>query len=216
MNINELISALNEKSQKEITQAEIANWFGCYESNISRRVKNNSEITVSELEKASNGSGIAITELLNIVGKYPDSVEIKYYDGLNISEELIKHAKVDSIWYDKQIVHNVWEKDENNLKCIRMIGDRMQTGEADTINRGDVIIFDTTMTDPLCSGVFVYTAGLEDVLFVGHIEKNLDGSLTFTYRNSNYNKRTKSTEELEELEFKILGRYIKNATRKDI
>ena len=210
MKIKELITTFEKLTGETITQSVLAETWCLTEAAISKRVKSNLEITVDELIKACRRYDISPCSVLG--GKEKDSVEIKYYENPKV-KSIIRHSKIHNIWKDREVVHEIWNKDEKDLRVIKMFGDCMRTGEGDSINPGDVLIIDITSTNPLASGIYAFLSGGQDCIFIARLKKNIDGSITFMYKNNDYDSHTRTKKELEENEFQIIGKVIHNESK---
>lgn len=209
MYIKELIRNIERCKNDNITQAQLAKAFDCGVTSISQRAGRRSEVTISELIKACEFFEIPVEQVLLNEVKIRDAVEIKYYECPKLGN-LIKHKKITSVWLDREIVEDVWQKNKEDLRAIKMLGDSMDGG-VKPIKAGDVLIFDTTRTNTLESGVFAYTTGGN--IFIARIKQTMN-SLIFSVSNPKYEAYTneKTFEELQDLNFRVIGKYIHNAS----
>ena len=210
MNITELNEVLEKLTGGTITQATYANLFCVSPPAISKRFDKLSDVTVAELIKACKHFEVNPYDVLD--GKVKDSVEIKYYDNPKV-KDIIRHAKINSIWKDRELVHDVWAKDEKYLRVIKMFGDCMRTCSGDSINPCDILIIDTSSTNPVVSGIYAYTTEGQNNIFIAILMQNCDGSITFSYKNKYYDSYTQTKEELEAMQFKIVGKVIHNESK---
>ncbi len=152
-------------------------------------------------------------EMFNFVKtKYDnvEAVEIQYYENPTLIET-IKNPIIESIWIDKELVHDVWRKDEKNLRIIQMPGDYMQGGYNDfSIANKDIVLIDISSRNVSLSGVYAYTTQNEQFIFIKAIQRLADGSLKFNVLNESYQSAVYTPEELKKIDFKVLGRVIKN------
>ena len=141
------------------------------------------------------------------------SVEIKYYESPKISDT-IKNPVVESIWLDKNMVNNIWRKDEKNLRIIQMPGDYMQGGYNDfSISNSDIVVVDIKSTNVSLSGIYAYTTQNNEFIFIKSIQRVADGSLMFNVFNDKYQSVVYREEELKKIDFKVIGRVIKNLSK---
>jgi hypothetical protein len=210
MKIKELTNRIEKLTGQTVTQATLAQIYCISAPAMSKRFDKNSDITVDELFKTCKYFDMSPCTVLS--GKEKDSVEIKYYENPKV-KELITHSKLHNIWKDREVVHDIWNKNEKDLRVIKMFGDCMRTGEGDSINPGDVLIIDITQTNSLVSGIYAYSAGGQGNIFIARIKQNDDGSITFMYKNKYYEPHTRSKEELEENDFRIIGKVIHNESK---
>jgi hypothetical protein len=207
MNIKELTIAIENLTGEVVTQSKLAEINCVTAATMCKRFSNNSDVTVSELIRVAKHYGLNPCELL-AKGKVRDSVEIKYYENPKV-RDIITHSKVNNIWKDREVVQDVWGKSEKNLRVIKMFGDCMRG----FISPGDILIIDTSLTNPLASGMYAFTSGNNDAIFIAILKQNPDNSITFSYINDNYESRTRTFEELNEINFEIIGKVIHNESK---
>lgn len=187
-----------------ISQADAAEILNDSQVNVSRKINRGDEIKISELQKFQKHFGVNLFK--KYFKKFPDAIEIRYYKDDEI-DELVKNPLVTSIWLDRQMVNDVWVKDENKLIKIAMVGDCMNGG-ARPIKNGDMLIIDTSETNILASGIYAYTTGKSDI-FVANIKRCMD-QVEFSFFKEEYESILRTMEELEELNFTVIGRVIHN------
>lgn len=187
-----------------ISQAEAASILNDSQVNISRKISRGDEIKISELQKFQKHFGLNLFR--KYFKKFPDAVEIHYYKDDEL-DELIKNPLVTSVWMDREIVNDVWVKDEKKIVKISMIGDCMDGGPR-PIKNGDILFIDTSETNILASGIYAYTTGNSDI-FVANIKRYLD-KVEFSFFKEGYEIEPRTMEELEELNFTVIGRVIHN------
>ncbi len=137
-------------------------------------------------------------------------IEIKYYENPQLIET-IKNPVIDSIWLDKELVNDIWRKEEKDLRILQMPGDYMQGGHNDfSIANKDIVLIDMSSVNVSLSGVYAYTTQNEQFIFIKAIQRIADGSLKFNVLNENYKSAVYTPDELKKLDFKVLGRVIKN------
>lgn len=137
-----------------------------------------------------------------------DKVELKYFEHPNLKTD-IKNPLITSLWFDRELVENVWKKDPKNLRIIKMLGDKMDSGDY-PLRNDDILIMDITETDPTISGIYVFTTNNNQYIFINNINIKYDGSYRFTFFNPRYPERVHSPEEIKKLDLKIVGKVIKN------
>lgn len=136
------------------------------------------------------------------------AIEIKYYESPNLTNT-IKNPAISNIWLNKELIHNVWQKDEKNLKIMQMTGDIMDGGSTPIKNQ-DILVIDTSIKDVMLSGVYAYTTRNDNFIFVNSIKQKIDGSVNFYSWNNNYKEVIYNLSDLEKINFKVIGRVIKN------
>jgi len=218
MLITEALQTIQEHIKHPISQTEIANVLGTTSVAINKRITRSSELKVSEALKLVNHYGYNLFEdyihndkiLPNSPNYHHDSVEIVYYENPTL-DKTIKNPLITSLWLDSELVHNVWKKDEANLRTIKMPGDVMNGGES-PIRNLDMLIIDLLSTDILSSGIYAYTTNDDNLIFINGIKQKVDGSVKFYYWNKTYSETDYKLEDLRKINFKVIGRVIKNMT----
>lgn len=215
MQISDVIQSLKQHTNKNISQAEVANILGISALALNKRIMRHSELKMSEVLKLINHYGYNLfddyiqngQDKTNSI-KTPDAVEILYYENPSLNAT-IKNPLITSIWLDRELVHNVWKKDEKDLKILKMPGDAMNGGEAPIRNQ-DMLIVDISCKDILSSGIYAYTTNNDNFIFINGIKQTVDGSVIFYFFNKTYGETVYNQEELKNVNFKVLGRMIKN------
>lgn len=207
MKMTDLIETFSRVKKRPITQSEIAKALVTNEANISNKKARKSEVTVSELLMCCQYFQVPIEALIKDEDKIRDVKEIVYYENEKL-HDLIRHPEVSSVWKDRQVLYKKWKKHEENLRAISMFGDSMDGG-ARPIKNGDMLIIDTTETNTLSSGIYVYTTKRKDKLYVAYIKENMD-EVVFSFSNPLCKEISRTSEELKELGFEIIGRVIHN------
>ena len=136
------------------------------------------------------------------------AVEIIYFENPELLGS-IKNPKISSVWLDKELVHDVWNRDEKNLRVMQMPGDVMFGGDTPIKNQ-DILIVDTSITDIMLSGVYAFTTRNDNFIFINCIKQKIDGQVLFYYWNKNYDDVIYTHSDLERIGFKVIGRVIKN------
>lgn len=216
MLITDAIRIIQENINRSISQAEIANILGTSSVAINKRIARKSELKVSEAVKLIDHYGCNLFDSCiqndNMLSKSSqnrlDSVEIVYYENSNL-DKTIKNPLITSLWVDRELVRDVWKKDETKLRTIKMPGDVMNGGER-AIKNLDMLIIDLSSTDILSSGIYAYTTNDDNFIFINGIKQKPDGSVKFYYWNKTYSEAVYKLDDLHKINFKVIGRVIKN------
>ncbi len=178
----------------------------------NQRIKNGSELRVSEaikLFETFNYDFINHSVIHSQKNYNHDRVEIPYYENSNLRVD-IKNPLITSLWFDRELVENVWNKDPKNLRIIKMLGDKMDSGDY-PLRNDDILIIDITETNPPLAVFYVFTTNHDRNIFINNVNIKYDGSYRFTFFNSaKYPERTLTPEEIKKLNLKIVGKVIKN------
>lgn len=214
--MNNRLREIREKLH--LQQGEFAQQLEVVQQQLSKYERNKNKPSAEVFAKLIEKFNININWLLTGEGKmfietndnlkHPDAVEIKYYDNKHILNT-IKNPVISSIWLDRELVYEIWKRKEQDLRILQMTGDTMDGGYIPIKNQ-DMLIIDTTMTDIMLSGVYAYTTRNDHFVFVNGIKQKIDGSVKFHYWNKNYSEVIYNLVDLERLNFRVLGRVIKN------
>ncbi len=216
MLIADAIVSLQTHTKKIISQKEIAKVLGISAVALNKRITRQSELKVSEAAKLIAHYGCNILadyknedDNVSVFSGYSENaIEICYYQN-PLLKNTIKNSLIISLWLDRELVRNVWKRDEKELRLIKMPGDGMDGGVL-PIRNNDLLIIDTNDNDILSSGIYAYTTNEDNLIFINGIKQKMDGSVKFYYFNQNYNETIYNKEDLENVDFKIIGRIIKN------
>lgn len=137
-----------------------------------------------------------------------DKVELKYYENPNLKVD-VKNPLITSMWFDRELVENIWKKHPQNLRIIKMLGDKMDYG-AYPLRNDDILIIDITETDPFIAGTYVFTTNNNQYIFINRVSRSMDGSYKFTFLNPTYPEKVLTQSEAEELDLRIVAKVVKN------
>lgn len=211
MLVSEAFELIKKHKDGKITQAQFAKGMGSKPVTCNQRIKNKSELKVSEAINLFNAFGYDFINNLVINSQNHDnsqSVEIPYYTNSNLLTN-IKTPLITSIWFDRELVENVWNKHPENLRIIPMPGDKMNNGEYPLCNE-DILLMDISDTDVIKSGIFAFTTHDDKYIFVNGINRKFDGSYRFFFFNPLYPEKTLTQEEIKDINLKVIGRIVKN------
>lgn len=206
MNFLELVKASG------LSQAEVAGVLKISQVSVSKRVNNpNSEVKEDEIRLLENATGKQIYYNSNIVSNVGyDKVEIPYYNNSNLTTN-IKTDDITSIWFDRELVENIWRKKVENLRIITMLGDKMNSGSY-PLRKDDILIMDISDTDITKAGVYAFTTHNDTYMFINGVNRRFDGLHRFYFYNPNYPEKFLTDEQVKTADIKIIGRIIKNLT----
>lgn len=191
-----------------LTQAEIARVLNTSPVSISRRVKNiNSEPTFSEIKKVEAALEKNIFTTCDCSNR-TDKVEIKYYKNSNLKTD-IKTSAITSVWFDRELVENIWQMIPENLRITTMLGDKMDSGSY-PMRKNDILIMDISDTDITKAGVYAFTTHNDTYMFINGVNRRFDGTWRFYFYNKNYPEKILTDAEVEKAGIKIIGRIVKN------
>lgn len=208
MNLELILSTIEKIRGEQISQSEFARVLEITPPALSKRIKNHGEISVSELIKFEQHYKCGLFDVLGRKAGLQDAVEIIYYENPTLIE-IIKNPVITSIWLDRELVHDVWKKDEKTLRTLQMPGDAMDGGD-NPIKNKDMLIVDISDKNPMASGIFAYTTQNESLIFINDIKQKADGALKFNFWNTRYKEAVYTPDDLKKMDFKVIGRVVKN------
>lgn len=137
---------------------------------------------------------------------------IPYWDGCPVCAERIKDNQITSLLLDSELIINKLNCEPSALKIIAMPGEEMNGGVY-PIRNGDILLIDTSKTDLTESGVFFITTQNCTKVLVRRLLETMTGDVFSSCDNPMYKEivdKMWSREELEEMDFKVIGKVIKN------
>ncbi len=201
----------------KMSQGDFARKINIIQQQLSKYERGENKPSAEFLTKLVKEINVNINWLLTGEGEMfitpkfnPDVVEIEYYENPALTD-IIRNPDIKSVWLDKNLIRNIWRKNEKNLKILQMPGDYMRGRLNDfTINNKDIVLIDTSSTNVSLSGIYAYTTQNEQFLFIKAIQRLANGALKFNINNENYQCSTYYPDELKKIDFKVLGRVVKN------
>lgn len=181
MKLDELLNLLSKKTGNYINQSHLAEALGVTRQTISNRIKNESQVTVSELKKIEEFFNINIFS--NI--ENDDIIRIDYYTDVFAScgngNIVFSDEKV-SLGVSTQLINGFSNK--KNYSIINASGNSM----APTIDSGDKLIVEH-WNDGQIQDNKIYVFCFNNEFFVKRLSKNLD-EIIIKSDNPEYRVRT--------------------------
>lgn len=204
---DELLCRLQNLTNIKVKKSEIAKILNFGYSAIANREKRNTPYSIEEIEKISQYFNVDI--LNNKKGNTTgDKMEIPYYSDYRLKTD-IKSSAITSIWFDRELVENIWRKDPTNLRIITMLGDKMDSGDY-PLKNGDILIIDTSDIDITKVGIYAFTTSNNSYMFVNGVNRRYDGACRFYFTNKAYPEKILTDEDVIKADIRIIGRVIKN------
>lgn len=204
---DELLCRLQNLTNVKVKKSEIAKILNFGYSAIANREKRNTPYSIEEIEKISQYFNVDI--LNNKKGNTTgDKVEIPYYNDSRLKTD-IKSSAITSIWFDRELVENIWRKEPKNLRIITMLGDKMDSGDY-PLRNGDILIIDLSETDVTKAGIYAFTTSNNSYMFVNGVNRRFDGTYRFYFTNKAYPEKVLTDEDAENADIRIVGRVVKN------
>lgn len=214
MRHNELLDTLQNLIQIKPKQRELAEILNLRVGVIGQRASRNSCYSLEELSKIEQHYGIefltnyVVHKAVSATYNRPDYYNIPYWE--NLPNDL-KLPSLTTKWEDIETIVNLWGRKPENLRVVAMYGNAM-AGYWYPLNNRDLLYIDTSSTDITKSGVFFFTTNGNKNMFIRELSLDLAGNVKFKrYEpNSQVFEKVYTQEQLNELDFKVIGRVIKN------
>ena len=199
MKLDELIKLISEKTGKYVNQSHLAEGLGITRQTVSNRIKNDSQVTVSELKRIENYFGITIFNQVDNINE--DVVYVNYYTDVFAScgngNVLFSDEKV-KIPVAVKLIDGFSKNKEYSL--INASGNSM----APTITDGNKLLIEHWNNEQIQDNK-IYVFCFNQEFFVKRLSKNLD-EIIIKSDNPEYRTRTISGNTINELT--VIGKVI--------
>ena len=195
MNITELLNLAQEKFGENVSQSMLAKALGVTRQTINNRIRNNSEITISELIKFQDFLGIKLLNDGNdtiLADYYPDVFASCGNGALLFSEEK------ETISINRTFFRNIYPSRKYSVICAK--GDSMYP----YINDGDKLLVEHWNNNQIRDNK-VYVFCYKSEIYVKRLSKNLD-EIVIKSDNPDYSTRVVKGEDLRDLD--IIGQIV--------
>ena len=139
------------------------------------------------------------------------TVEINYYENPKLTSS-IRNPMVEAFDLDLNLVKNIWHLEPENLRIIAMPGNKMENNPTNLIHikNRDILLMDVSLRDINMSGVYAYETLGGTCFQVSNVAVMLNGNIRFYYANPLYADEVRTEQDLRNLDFRVVGRIIKN------
>ena len=199
MKLDELLKLISEKTGKYVNQSLLAESLGITRQTVSNRIKNESQVTVSELERIENFFGITLFNQVDDVNA--DIVYVDYY-----TDVFASCGNGTILFSDEKIKLPVSTKlidgfsKNNEYSMINASGNSMSP----TISDGDKLLIEHWKSEQIQDNK-IYVLCFNQEFFVKRLSKNLD-EIIIKSDNPEYRTRTISGSTIDELT--VIGKVI--------
>lgn len=197
MKIKDLTTLITRKAGIPVNQSMIAEVLGVTRQTISNRIKTNSELTVSELNKLEERFCV---DLLSSAGS--DSVKIDYYQDVFAScgdGNIIFSEDKTQVSVSRLFINNFSSKKKYSI--INASGNSMSP----FINTGDKLIIEHKQGNEQVNDDKIYVFCYKNEFFVKRLSKNID-ELIVKSDNEDYRPRVIKDEDLNNVT--IIGEVV--------
>ncbi|MBQ5900474.1 MAG: hypothetical protein IIW86_01290 [Clostridia bacterium] len=138
-----------------------------------------------------------------------DIVKIPYWHGL---PDELKIPDFTCVTAERNVIKNHWGLNPESLCIVPMVGDAM-TNYWYPIRSGDILIINTQIEDIRGNGVYFGTSQNNTRFWIREMQILMDMSIEFkSFSPSGNVNKTYSARQLEEVDFKLIGKVIKNVS----
>ena len=188
-----------------ISFTEIGKALDTGRANISKRANTNSILKEEEIKKIENYFNVNFSK--QTVNN--DIVKIPYWTEL---PDELRNPDFTCVTAERNVILNHWYLKPENLCIVPMVGDKMAHYWY-PINNGDILIIDTEQQHIRGNGVYFATSQNNTRFWVREMQVLVNNNIEFKgFAPSGETVRTLSQEELKEVDFKIIGKVIKNVS----
>lgn len=215
MKYREFIEIIEKQTGIKPSHVQVSKWLGGKPSAnaLSNRYFNDGNLKYEEmiiLDKIikSNDSHVIISNDNDL----DDLVSIHYIQIPGIDNSIIKSPYVkQQLRYDREMVENVWQRKAENQRIVKMRGDKMNHGDYPLANN-DILMIDISEINVANSGIYIYTTDLEQgrEVYISNVNKRPNGDVRMSYLNPKYEEIIYTPEQLQEINFTVWGRVVKN------
>lgn len=192
MKLEELLNLLSKKTESYVNQSLLAESLGITRQTVSNRIKNESQVTVSELKKIENFFGVRLFEDTN--NSNDNIVKINYYTDVFAScgtGNIVFSEEKISIPVSTMLINGF-----SNKKMYSMIN-ASGNSMSPTIENGDKLIVEHWNGNQIQDNK-IYVFCFNNEFFVKRLSKNLD-EIIIKSDNPDYRVRTISGTTANEL-----------------
>ena len=192
MKLNELLELISQKTGNSVNQSMLADSLGITRQTVSNRIKNESEVTVSELKKIEDFFNIIIFANNNSLNE--DMVFMDYYNDVFAScgnGSIVFSDEKTKVSISPLLINNYSRQKKYSM--INATGNSMSP----TIENGDKLIVEH-WNDGQIQDNKIYVFCFNNEFFVKRLSKNLD-EIIIKSDNSEYRTRTINSTSNDEL-----------------
>lgn len=215
MRYNVLFERLQNLIKYKPSQSEIGKILGLAQTAVSGRANRNSNFTDEEIEKLEKHYNVNLTLEGGITNAkfYPvnvsDIVEIPYWEGL---PDDLKISNLNCVTVEKSFTETHWHIKPEDLRIVTMVGNKMSNYWY-KINDNDVLIIDTSHNFIRGNGVYFATSRNDTRFWIREMQVLYNDDVEFKgFAPSGNTTRVLNKKQLEEVDFKIIGKVIKNVS----
>lgn len=216
MRYDVLLERLQNLIKHKPSQKDLGDILGLRQTSISGRALRNSNFTDEEIDKINAFYGINL--YLNI-GKddikitssevEDEIIEIPYWEEL---PEELRIPDFDCVTAQRGVIKRHWGLNPESLRIVPMVGDKL-TNYWYRINDSDILIIDTSHNYIMGNGVYFATSQNNTRFWIREMQNLINDDVQIKgYAPSGDTIKIFTKQQLEEVDFKLIGKVIKNVS----
>ena len=203
----EAIKLVTGLKQEKITQEQMGMALGVTKQNISQT--KNKILSQEQIDKIENYFNVNLTDVKSNKDEN-EIIKIPYIDWL---PEEMRNPKYSYVPAQRMSLDD-WSADIDSLRIVAMNGDKMEFFWYRIRNK-DVLLVDTSerKVNNNGSGVYFATSRGKTKFWIREMTETIDDGIEFkAYAPSGITTRVLTRQQLEDADFQIIGRVIKNVS----
>ena len=213
MLIDEKIDYLQKLTQQKITYDDIASVLGVTRSAVQNRIARQSPLRTFEEEKINSAYHIMTAK--DTLKNIPSDIVPNNIINIPYWENLPKEFRIPDftcVTAERDVIKNHWSLDPESLRIIPMLGDKMSNYWY-KINDNDILIIDISHNYIMGNGVYFATSQNNTRFWIREMQILINGDTQIKgYSPSGDTVKVFSKQELDNVDFKLIGKVIKNVS----
>ena len=206
MNVKQAIAEIISQRKENVSYEKFGSALHLTRQRIGQML--NETLSNEQITKLENHFNVKLTNV-NSETAEQKFVNIPYWELL---PEHLKSLEVDYIPVQKKVIEIGWKLQPEALRIVPMVGDKMskywyQIGE------DDLLIIDTNQNEILGNGVYFATSQNNTRFWVREMQNLINNDVQIKgYALSGETVKTFTREQLKEVDFRVIGKVIKNVS----
>ena len=204
----EAIKLVTGLKQEKVTQEQMGMALGVTKQNISQT--KNKVLSQEQIDKIENYFNVSLTGVNSVKYGENEIIKIPYIDWL---PEEMRNPKYSYVSAQRMSLDD-WSADIDSLRIVAMNGDKMEFFWYRIRNK-DVLLVDTSerKVNNNGSGVYFATSRGKTKFWIREMTETIDDGIECkAYAPSGVTTRVLTRQQLEDADFQIIGRVIKNVS----
>lgn len=213
MRYSVLIERLQNLTNDKANIKEIADVIGVPVRTLYTRGQRNSNFTLEEILQIESYYNVSLrqNDVCYAAKIYPpeDIIKIPYWSGL---PDELKIPDFTCVTAERNVIKNHWYLNPDSLCIVPMFGNKMANYWY-KINDSDILIIDTSHNKIVGNGVYFATSQNNTRFWVREMQNLINNDVEFkAFSPSGNTTRVMTKQQLDEVDFKVIGKVIKNVS----